>query len=90
MAKVAREELETIILFDNLLKKWHISTDVPSHIRKYKDLLIDCKLTEENGEITYIEGWLEGTVSVQKKRVLSEEQRLAAAERLKAARQKLE
>lgn len=81
-----RDEQETVITFDNLQNKWHLYTDVPKHIRKWQPLLKDCKVTEENGEILAVEGFIEGNVSISKKRVMTDEQRQAAAERLKQAR----
>ena len=81
-----RDEQETVITFDNLQNKWQLYTDVPKHIRKWQPLLKDCKITEENGEIVAIEGTIEGTVSISKKRQLTPEQKEAAAERLKKAR----
>lgn len=81
-----RDEQETIITFDNLQNKWHLYTDVPKHIRKWQSLIKDCKITEENGEIVAIEGSIEGTVSISKKRQLTPEQKASAAERLKKAR----
>lgn len=81
-----RDEQETVITFDNLQNKWQLYTDVPKHIRKWQPLLKDCKVTEVNGEIIAIEGTIEGTVSISKRRRLTPEQKEAAAERLNKAR----
>lgn len=83
MPKVPRSEQETIITYDYSRNQWHLSTDVAKHIRKWIDLVINPKVTVEGGEVIYLEGWLNATVSVQKKRKLTEEQRLALSQRMR-------
>lgn len=83
--KLPRNEQETIFTY-SINENWHIYTDVPKHIRKYLPLVKSPKLKEENGEIIALEGFIDGNVSARAKRVMSDEQRKAAGERLKAAR----
>lgn len=81
-------EQETIILYSPTEDAWHVSTDVPKHIRKYLPLLKEPVVQQENGETVYIEGYLNGTVGLRKKTVMTDEQKQAASERLRAVRQK--
>ncbi|MGM0174120.1 hypothetical protein [Enterococcus sp. DIV0800] len=83
--KLPRNEQETIFTY-SINENWHIYTDVPKHIRKYLPLVKSPKLTEENGEIITLEGFVDGNVSARAKRVMSDEQRQAASDRLKAAK----
>lgn len=85
--KLPRNEQETIFTY-NIEDGWHISTDVGKHIRKYLPLVLSPITREENGEIIYLEGKINGNVSARAKKVMSEEQRQAAADRLRKARNK--
>lgn len=85
--KLPRNEQETIFTY-NIEDGWYISTDVGKHIRKYLPLVLNPITREENGEIIYLEGKINGNVSARAKKVMSEEQRQAAAERLRNARNK--
>lgn len=85
--KLPRNEQETIFTY-NIEDGWNISTDVGKHIRKYLPLVLSPITREENGEIIYLEGKINGSVSARAKKVMSEEQRQAAAERLRKARNK--
>lgn len=84
MAHASRDEQETIISYDNELKEWHFYSDYPPHCRKWKHLVTATrKLVEDDGRIILLEGAVNGNVILQKKfkRELTEEQRLAAANR---------
>ncbi|MGX2946121.1 hypothetical protein [Enterococcus alishanensis] len=83
--KLPRNEQETIFTY-SFSENWHVYTDVPKHIRKYLPLVKSPKLTEENGEIIALEGFIDGNVSARAKRVMSDKQRQAAADRLKKVR----
>lgn len=84
-----RNEQETIISYDRELDQWHYYSDVPKHNRKYRDLVQNATMTvEENGDITRMEGTINGSVSIRKHTVMSEETRAKAAARLKAYREK--
>lgn len=86
---VPRTEAETIITYDPYLKKWFIYTDHGPHARKWEDKIIpsddvtSCKVYhEDSGKLIAIEGEIEGSVSVQAPRKLTEEQKEQAAKRL--------
>lgn len=85
----SREEQETTLVFDNSTGEWSVYSSVPKHIRKL-DKLCDLEIIEsENGKPIAVKGKLtEKMVSMKKEtnRVMSEEQRQLAAERLKQAR----
>lgn len=87
--KTPRNEQETILSYDRELDQWHYYSDVPKHNRKYRDLVQNATMTvEENGDITRMEGTINGSVSIRKHTVMSEEARAKAADRLKAYRDK--
>lgn len=90
MPVTPRDEQEVILNFDKETGQWHLYSDVPTLNRKWKDKVSPESITvEENGTISKIDGYLlEGcSVTVSKRKPLTEEQRKAASERLKRARE---
>ena len=84
-----RSEQETIISYDRDLDQWHYYSDVPKHNRKWADLVVNrTQYVEKNGTIEILEGTIQGSVSIRKHTVMSEETRAKAAARLKAYRDK--
>jgi len=84
-----RSEQETIISYDRDLDQWHYYSDVPKHNRKWDDLVEKrTQYVEKNGTIEILEGTIQGSVSIRKHTVMSEETRVKAAARLKAYRDK--
>jgi len=84
-----RSEQETIISYDRELDEWHYYSDVPKHNRKWADLVQKrTQFVEKNGTIEVLEGIIQGSVSVRKRTVMSEETRAKMAARLKAYRDK--
>lgn len=84
-----REEQETTLVFDNSTKKWMVYSTVPKHIRKLSNLCELQTLEEEDGQAIAVKGVLqEKQVSMKQIRVMSEEQRQKAAERLAKSRVK--
>lgn len=87
MAVTPRHEAETIISYDPVTKQWHYYSDVPAHNRKWQHVIEPERITvEDNGTISLLEGTVTGSVSISKKRQMTEEQRQAAVERLAASR----
>lgn len=87
MAVTPRNEAETIISYDSVTKQWHYYSDVPAHNRKWQHVIDPERITVEgNGTISLLEGSVTGSVSISKKRQMTEDQRQAAAERLAASR----
>jgi hypothetical protein len=86
-----REEQETTLVFDNSTGQWNVYSTVPKHIRKLSNLCELNILEEEEGRPIAVQGILsEKQVSMKKERVMTEEQREAAAERLAKARNEKE
>jgi len=84
-----KSEQETVIVFEAETGLWNFYSTYPPHIRKYKDLLIEAKFTEDQYGINSIQGKLHDVnVRISKKRKLSEEQKAIAAERLRKVREK--
>ncbi|WP_288550983.1 hypothetical protein [uncultured Lacticaseibacillus sp.] len=84
-----RSEQETILSYDRELDQWRYYSDIPKHNRKWRDLVSETYTeTSENGDITVLEGTINGSVSIRKHTVMSEETRAKAAARLKAYRDK--
>lgn len=84
-----RSEQETIISYDRDLDQWHYYSDVPKHNRKWADLVEKrTQYVDKNGTIEILEGTIQGSVSIRKHTVMSEETRAKAAARLKAYRDK--
>lgn len=87
LAVTPRNEAETIISYDPVTKQWHYYSDVPAHNRKWQQVIDPERITvEDNGTISLLEGTVTGSVSISKKRQMTEEQRQAAVERLAASR----
>ena len=92
--KLSRDERETALIYNEADGFWEIYTAVPKHIRRFDKLKFNCVKTEfyENGEV-FAKFYKVPAKAISfrdpnKKRELSEEQRQAAAERLKAMREK--
>lgn len=91
----ATEERETFFNYDDLEKRWHIFTEVPKHARKYEELIDTSKEFKkgfsETDSIVMLDGYLaeDCNVTARKKRQMTEEQKLAAAERLRAVRERM-
>jgi hypothetical protein len=85
----SRDEQETTLVFDNGTGEWMVYSTVPKHIRKLSNLCDLKTLEEEDGRPIAVKGVLqEKQVSMKQIRVMSEEQRQQAAERLAKAREK--
>ena len=83
----SREEQETTLVFDNSTGQWMVYSTVPKHIRKLTNLCELKTLEEEDGRPIAVKGVLqEKQVTMKQLRVMSEEQRQQAAERLAKAR----
>ncbi|PGW64291.1 hypothetical protein COE18_06555 [Bacillus cereus] len=83
----SREEQETTLVFDYSTGEWNVYSTVPKHIRKLSNLCELQTLEEEDGRPTAVKGILqEKQVTMKKLRVMTEEQRQKAAERLSKAR----
>ncbi|MBZ4221918.1 MULTISPECIES: hypothetical protein [Bacillus cereus group] len=83
----SREEQETTLVFDNSTGEWNVYSTVPKHIRKLSNLCELQTLEEEDGRPTAVKGILqEKQVTMKNLRVMTEEQRQKAAERLSKAR----
>ena len=84
-----RSEQETIISYDRDLDKWHYYSDVPKHNRKWDNLVEKrTQFVEKDGTIEILEGTIQGSVSIRKRTVMSEETRAKNAARLKSYRDK--
>lgn len=89
MAVTPRTYQEVIISYDREFNQWHLYSDVPTLNRKWQERVSPESLTvEETGVISKIDGYLldSSTVNIQKRRTMTEEQKLAAGERLRKAR----
>lgn len=84
-------EQETAINYDNQTGKWSIYSTFGPHARKWEKALEPGARKEytENGTLIMIDGYLRDGfyLTVTKRRKMSEEQRLAAAERLRKLRE---
>lgn len=87
---VPRSEQETVLIFNAETKRWTMYSTYPPHMRKWRSLLTAPASVSEDGAEISVEGdMVEGlSVSLRKKRVMSEEQRQLASERLAASRAK--
>lgn len=84
MAVTSRSEAETILSYDYELDQWHYYSDVPKHNRKWDKVVVPTRrVVEDNGTISLLEGTIDGSVSVRKRRELTDEQRQAVADRLR-------
>lgn len=87
MSYQSREEQEVILRYDRQLDEWYYYGDVPALNKKWRQHVIPEKeVVKANGTIALLEGKVIGNVTIAKKRVLSEEQKLKQVERLKQAR----
>ena len=85
----SRNEQETIISYDRELDQWHYYSDVPKHNRKWADLVNNrTQYVEKNGTIEVLEGTINGSLSIRKHTVMSEETKAKAVARLKEYRDK--
>lgn len=86
----SKEEQETTLVFDYSTGLWTVYSTVPKHIRKLNELCDLKTLESEDGRPIAVQGVLtEKQVTMKKERVMSEEQRRKAAERLSKARNAL-
>jgi hypothetical protein len=86
----SREEQETTLVFDNSTGLWSVYSTVPKHIRKLAKITEIISLERENGKPISVKATLsEKQVSMKPVRVISEEQKQKAAERLSKARNSL-
>ena len=86
MKAVPRDEQEVILNYDRELDKWHLYSDVPKFNRKWKDKVQpECLHLDDKDNVVLIDGYLldSSTVSIIKRREMTDEQRKKAAERLK-------
>lgn len=91
---LSRNDQEIVLSYDFEERRWWIFCNNPAKSRKWEELLDEIsdqamKGYRDNGELIMISGPLleDVNVTVHKKRELSEEQRAAAAERLRNVRQ---
>ncbi|MED3036046.1 hypothetical protein CBR56_25280 [Bacillus thuringiensis] len=83
-----REEQETTLVFETSTGQRMVYSTVPKHIRKLSNLCELQTLEDEDGQPIAVKGVLqEKQVSMKQIRVMSEEQRQKAAERLAKARE---
>jgi len=83
----SREEQETTLIFDYSTGEWMVYSTVPKHIRKLTNLCELKTLEEEDGRPIAVKGVLqEKQVAMKNLRVMTEEQKQKAAERLSKAR----
>ncbi|MFJ7585623.1 hypothetical protein [Bacillus cereus] len=86
----SKEEQETTLVFDYSTGLWTVYSNVPKHIRKLTELCDLKTLETEEGRLIAVQGVLtEKQVTMKKERVMSEEQKQKAAERLSKARKAL-
>jgi bifunctional DNA-binding transcriptional regulator/antitoxin component of YhaV-PrlF toxin-antitoxin module len=86
----SKEEQETVLTFDSLEGQWYVYSSVPKHIRKLMGLGEMEVLETEDDRPLAIRGTLkEKQVSMKKERVMSDEQRKLAGERLSKTRENL-
>lgn len=87
MAVTPRSEAETILNYDYELDQWHYYSDVPKHNRKWDKAVVPTRrVVEDNGTISLLEGIVDGSVSVRKRRELTDEQRKIASDRFRQYR----
>lgn len=84
-ATTPQEEQETIITYDRKLDEWNLYTDVPKHARKWQERIIPEReiYNKSTNQLIGIEGKIKGSVSINKFRVMSDEQKKKASERMK-------
>lgn len=89
----SREEQETTLVYETLTGEWKVYSTVPKHMRKLANLTELNVLETELDDTTpkAVSGVLtDKQVSMKKERVMSEEQRKAAADRLRKLREESE
>lgn len=87
MAITPRSEAETILNYDYDYDQWHYYSDVPKHNRKWDKVVVPTRrVVEDNGTISLLEGTIDGSVSVRKRRELTDEQRKIASDRFRQYR----
>ncbi|MCM3763477.1 hypothetical protein [Neobacillus niacini] len=85
----SREEQETCLVFDPVKGTWNVYSNVPKHIRKLSKITELFTIEEEDGKPICVKGVLtEKQVGMRAERMMSDEQKRAAAERLAEARDK--
>lgn len=79
-----RDEQETIISYDKANDVWHFYSDVPEHIRKWQERVPSPTRNDvdELGINRVLEGDIDGSVQINRKRKLTPEQRKENAKRL--------
>jgi len=88
MAKIPRNEQETIISLDVETDEWMFYSNYPVHIRKWRDKIIPTR--EEfysDGTVKMLDGIINGSAAVYGKRTMTDEQRKELSERMKALHQ---
>lgn len=86
----SREEQETSLVFDNSTGEWAVYSTVPKHIRKLSNLTKLIVIESEDDRPIAVKGILsEKQVSMRNLRVMTEEQKQKAADRLSKARNAL-
>lgn len=88
MAKIPRNEQETLINFDVELDEWTFYSNYPVHIRRWRDKIIPIReefYSDRTEKV--LEGIINGSAAVYGKRVLTDEQREELSERMKAIHQ---
>ncbi|QVY62937.1 hypothetical protein [Cytobacillus gottheilii] len=86
----SREEQETTLVFEAATNAWKVYSTVPKHMRKLAELTeLNVLETEADGTTPKaVSGVLsDKQVSMKKARVMTEEQRQAAADRLRKLRE---
>lgn len=82
--KLPRAEQETILIYSPASKEWEFFSDYSPHIRKWRDA-VDAEREEfyDDGSEKVLEGVINGSVSIRRKREMSDAQREALSERMK-------
>ena len=83
------EEQETVLVYSQLERTWNVYSTTPKHIRRLMELA-DMKVLERDGDRPIaVQGTLtEKHIAIRKLREeMTEEQKLAAAERMRKARE---
>lgn len=90
---VPRYEQETIITYDKQFDEWSLYTNNPTHARKWERAVITGRsfsnrkvYHEQTGQLIELEGVIDGSVSIRKAKVLTEEQRKELSERLQQSK----
>lgn len=85
------DEQETIITYDKQMDEWHFYSDNPVHCKRWEKLIIPSDkypstktYHEKTNQLIKIEGKVNGTASISKKRTMSREQKEAASKRMKS------